>query len=758
MCILFRAGALALGGLSCLAQTLQITAPQDGVVVAPGQTIFVMVAAAGGTFTQVGVVGQNPIGFSSLLTSAPFQFSITLPSTISVGLYHLTAVGNAGTNSLIMSSAITLNVETATSPVSIAASPASLILGVLGQRTPIQVVATFPDASTANVTGSSQISYTSSNTAVATVSPTGIVTAVGTGSASISATYARAASVGVPITVLPFRTTTSPTSLAFGNTAIGATSSQQAVTLTNSGSSSLNAITVAASGDFTETDNCAGKTIASGGTCTVNVTYAPTMAGPENGQLSIINGFDVVPLSVALSGVGISTSSGTLTVSVTHSGTLSTGQSGLAYSISVNNVGQGAFSGSATINEALPSTLTPTSLSGTGWTCTLSPASCTRSDTLAASSSYSTITATVNVSANAPTSVSNTVWLSAATTAGATLSSATDTAAVGPLLQTIAFGPLNNVTMGTPPFSVTATASSGLPVTFTSTTTSVCSVAGSTVTILAVGTCTITASQAGNGTFPAAASVTQNFNVTAAWQIINFPALNNVALGAPPLTVNATASSGLAVTYASNTQTACTVAGNAVTLLTAGTCSITANQAGNANYAAATPVTKSFTITVILATPPTADSVSPASGNGVSQAFTFKYSSVNGKQLPEHGLRSDQRGDQWGRRMFGLLCARDERTVPVQRCGFVRRGTAGAGKRRHARQQPVHAERRRLVGQRRRQHADGGFLDHFQTRLQQSAKCLRLCLRQRRQRQRLADAGHLDGRRTAEHAPDGRFR
>ena len=114
------------------------------------------------------------------------------------------------------------------------------------------------------------------------------------------------------------------------------------------------------------------------------------------------------------------------------------------------------------------------------------------------------------------------------------------------------------------------------------------------------------------------------------------------------------------------------------------------------------------------------------------------------KRLPEHGLRSDQRGDQCGWRMFRLLCARDERTVPVQRCGFVRRGTAGAGKRRHARQQPMHGERHRLVGQRRRQHTDGGFFDHIQTRLQQSAECLRLCRRQRRQRQRLAVAGHLD--------------
>jgi hypothetical protein len=83
------------------------------------------------------------------------------------------------------------------------------------------------------------------------------------------------------------------------------------------------------------------------------------------------------------------------------------------------------------------------------------------------------------------------------------------------MMQTITFAVLSNVTLGVPPFTITATASSGLTVTFTSTTPSICTVSGNTVTIVAVGTCSITASQAGNSIYAAATPVTQSFTVVA---------------------------------------------------------------------------------------------------------------------------------------------------------------------------------------------------------------------------------------------------
>jgi uncharacterized protein (TIGR03437 family) len=83
-----------------------------------------------------------------------------------------------------------------------------------------------------------------------------------------------------------------------------------------------------------------------------------------------------------------------------------------------------------------------------------------------------------------------------------------------PLPQTITFGAPNNQVMGIVPFALSATASSGLPVTFTSNTTSVCTVSGVTVTMVAVGTCSITASQPGNSTYVAATPVTQTFTIS----------------------------------------------------------------------------------------------------------------------------------------------------------------------------------------------------------------------------------------------------
>jgi hypothetical protein len=79
--------------------------------------------------------------------------------------------------------------------------------------------------------------------------------------------------------------------------------------------------------------------------------------------------------------------------------------------------------------------------------------------------------------------------------------------------QTITFGALSNQTLGTPPFTVSATASSGFAVSFASATTAVCTVSGSTVTLVAAGTCTIKATQPGNANWAAATPVNQSFQV-----------------------------------------------------------------------------------------------------------------------------------------------------------------------------------------------------------------------------------------------------
>jgi hypothetical protein len=85
---------------------------------------------------------------------------------------------------------------------------------------------------------------------------------------------------------------------------------------------------------------------------------------------------------------------------------------------------------------------------------------------------------------------------------------------VTPQSQTIAFAPLSNKAVNSPPFSVSATASSALPVAFASLTLSTCTASGATVTLVAQGTCTIRATQTGNALFAAATPVDQSFTVS----------------------------------------------------------------------------------------------------------------------------------------------------------------------------------------------------------------------------------------------------
>ena len=77
--------------------------------------------------------------------------------------------------------------------------------------------------------------------------------------------------------------------------------------------------------------------------------------------------------------------------------------------------------------------------------------------------------------------------------------------------QTITFGPLTDKTYGDADFTVSATASSGLQVSFSAS--GSCTVSGSTVHLTGAGSCTITASQAGNGSYNAAPDVPRTFSI-----------------------------------------------------------------------------------------------------------------------------------------------------------------------------------------------------------------------------------------------------
>jgi hypothetical protein len=101
-----------------------------------------------------------------------------------------------------------------------------------------------------------------------------------------------------------------------------------------------------------------------------------------------------------------------------------------------------------------------------------------------------------------------------ATDKAGNIASTSFTVTVEKVNQTIDFEKLGNKTYGDATFTVSATATSGLPVSFAAS--GECSVASGTVTITGAGSCTITASQAGDGQYNAAANVEQSFSIARA--------------------------------------------------------------------------------------------------------------------------------------------------------------------------------------------------------------------------------------------------
>src|SRR6266851_2450879 len=157
----------------------------------------------------------------------------------------------------------------------------------------------------------------------------------------------------------------SPTTLTFADQDIGTTSNSQAVTITNFGGSPLNFSSILPSGDFAEKDNCPG-TLAAGASCVANISFAPAVAGPETGLLTLNDDSGNLGASqaVTLAGTGLlprhlSLSPATLnfccytigdsssqTVTVTNTGSASAQIAGIAMNGDPSLVVQGSTCGS----------------------------------------------------------------------------------------------------------------------------------------------------------------------------------------------------------------------------------------------------------------------------------------------------------------------------------------------------------------------------------------------------------------------------
>jgi Abnormal spindle-like microcephaly-assoc'd, ASPM-SPD-2-Hydin/Fibronectin type III domain len=142
------------------------------------------------------------------------------------------------------------------------------------------------------------------------------ITAAGTGSPSA---HSPAVTPGPPVVQTPgFGTSTA--AINFGSVGVGVTSPASTVTVSNTGSASLQISNVAVSGaDAKEfaisSDKCTGQTLASGVSCTVSLTVTPSSTGSQTASLSFTDNASGSPQSIALSGTGtkLGSVSGTVT-------------------------------------------------------------------------------------------------------------------------------------------------------------------------------------------------------------------------------------------------------------------------------------------------------------------------------------------------------------------------------------------------------------------------------------------------------------
>ncbi len=156
--------------------------------------------------------------------------------------------------------------------------------------------------------------------------------------------------------------TLSATSLNFSPQPVGTSSAAQTVTVTNSGTATLNISSIAATGVFNQTSTC-GATLAPQANCVISVVFAPTATGTASGSLKVTDNAPNSPQTLSLGGSGsdfsvaISPTSGTLVAGNSATFTLTVTPSfGFNAAVNVSCSGMPA----ASTCSASPGSITPT--------------------------------------------------------------------------------------------------------------------------------------------------------------------------------------------------------------------------------------------------------------------------------------------------------------------------------------------------------------------------------------------------------------
>jgi len=435
-------------GWTCPIASQTVTCTRTDVLNAaasyPAITIQVNVAAnAGASLTNIATVsggGDSTAadGSVTIATAAPVDLTISKTASAptflrgGTGTFTLTVTNNGGaTNGTTVT--VTDSLPTGLTPTSASGNGWTCTLAVSCTRTDVlNPTASYP-AITIQVNVAANAGASLTNTA--TVSGGGDSTATN-GSVTIGTT-------DVPDLTIS-KTASAPTFVRGGTGSF-------TLTVTNNGAAT-NGTTVTVS-DSLPTGLTPTSASGTGWTCTLAVSCTrtdvlnPTASYPAitiqvnvaaNAAASLTNTASVVgggDSTAATGPVTIATAPPPdLTISKTASApTFVRGGTG-SFTLTITNNGGATNGTTVTVSDSLPTGLTPTSASGTGWTCTLA-VSCTRTDVLNPTSSYPAITVQVNVATNAGASLTNTATVSGGGDSTAANGSVTIATAVGPILS-----------------------------------------------------------------------------------------------------------------------------------------------------------------------------------------------------------------------------------------------------------------------------------------------------------------------------------
>ena len=559
------------------------------------------------------------------------SFNITDPTTNSNGAFTYTSSNTAvatvagttvtivggGSSTITAVQASTAIYASATITSSLVVSKATTVLTDFS--VPAKTFGNAPFTITAPTTnGNGAFTYTSSNTAVATVSGT-TITIVGGGSSTITANQATTTNYlagtitsslvvsqatptitySIPAKVFgiaPY-TITAPTSNSAG--AFTYTSSDSSVA-TIAGTT----VTIIGTGSSTITANQASTTNYVSTTITAALVVnsaTPTITGFTVSAKTFLDAsFTITPptsnstglITYTSSNLAVATVDGNVvTIIVAGSSTITASQASTA------NYLAGTITASFVVNKATP---TITSFSVPANTFGNAPFTITdpSSNSAGAFTYTSSNTAVATVSGTTVTIVgggSSTITATQATTANYLAGTITASLVISQTSSTITNFSVPAKTFGNAPFTITPpTSNSAGAFTYTSSNTAVATVAGTTVTIVGAGSSTITANQASTNNY-FSGTITSSLVVSQATPTITFSVLTKT-FGTAPFTITPpTSNSTGAFTYASSNTDVATVSGNVITIIGEGSSTITANQASTTNYVSGT-ITASFVV------------------------------------------------------------------------------------------------------------------------------------------------------------------